>query len=379
MENQQQFREGESAPAVGSPKSDVLETKVPETLMEETSNNKKSKKKKSTDIFKAVGRISVRPYVDGNTSNMGLENYGFSVFPGTAQEEQLAAIERNGITRYITGLDEFAPEVQQISDPETKASVIANIRSIVCDLEKQLGSNVIDPEDPDFWSKVDVIKPNNHEFFSKVTMRCNNEPIFLNPKKDPMDLIKFMAIEAGGFDLIAKSYEDARAMAKPPKWYLDKEVDTVAARTEGKKLKNKATSVLESLFNKSPKKLFYVCKVLEGRLATQFKHSTSPDTLYDVLDEYINGNGVETNKNRAAQSFIDTCKLDMESLKLKALVKDASFYNIIVAKPDGMLYHSKTSSMLGRNVSDVVEHLKNPLNEDVLVHVMNEVESYWNK
>jgi hypothetical protein len=375
MENNQQFREGESAPAIGSPKSDALETKVPESLMEGT---KKSKSKSPDDIFKSLGRICVRPYTDGNANNMGLENYGFAVFPGTAQEEQLAAIERNGITRYISGLDEFAPEVQKISDPEKKEAVIFKIRSIVSDLEKQLAANVIDPEDKDFWSKVQVLKPNNHEFFAKINMRCSNEPVYLNPKNDPMDLIKFIAIEAGGFDLIAKSYEDARAMMKPPKWYLDKEVDTVAARTEGKKLKNKATSILESLFNKSPKKLFYVAKVLEGRLATQFKHSTAPDTLYDVLDEYINGNGVETNKVRAAQTFIDTSKLDMETLKLKALVKDASFYNIVVSKPDGMLYHSKTSSMLGRNVLDVVEYLKNPLNEDVLVHVMDEVESYWN-
>jgi hypothetical protein len=375
MENNQQFREGASAPAIGSPKADALETKVPETFMDETVTSGK----KDVDIFKALGRICVRPYTDGNASNMGLENYGFAIFPGTAQEEQLAAIERNGITRYVSGLDEFAPEVQKINDAELKKSVIYKIRSIVSELEKQLAANVIDPEDKDFWSKVQVLKPNNHDFFAKISMRCGNEPVYLNPKNDPIDLIKFIAIEAGGFDLIAKSYDDARSMAKPPKWYLDKEVNTVAARTEGKKLKNKATSVLESLFNKSPKKLFYIAKVLEGRLATQFKHSTSSDTLYDVLDEYINGNSVEKNKVKAAQSFLDTSKLDMETLKLKALVKDASFYNIIVSKPDGMLYHSKSSSMLGRNISDVVEYLKNPLNEDVLVNIMSEVEHYWNQ
>ena len=29
-------------------------------------------------------------------------------------EEQLAAIERNGLVRFITGLDEYAPEVQNL-------------------------------------------------------------------------------------------------------------------------------------------------------------------------------------------------------------------------------------------------------------------------
>ena len=67
----------------------------------------------------------------------------------------------------------------------------------------------------------------------------------------------------------------------------------------------------------------------------------------------------------------------METLKLKALTKDASFYQIISFKADGMIYHSATSTMLGRNVSDVVLYLKNPLNEDVLMNILKEVEGYW--
>jgi hypothetical protein len=34
--------------------------------------------------------------------------------------------------------------------------------------------------------------------------------------------------------------------------------------------------------------------------------------------------------------------------------------------------------MLGRNVSDVVIYMKSPLNEDILVKIMAEVEAYWN-
>ena len=187
-----------------------------------------------------------------------------------------------------------------------------------------------------------------------------------------------MAIEAGGFDLIAKSWEDARSKAKPPKFYLDKEVDTVSTRTEYKKLRNKATSILDKLFGKNPKKLMYIAKILDGS-STQYKNSTPPDTIYDNLDEFIQGNGVEGNKNRAAEHFISSTELDMETLKLKALVRDASFYKFIVNKPDGMIYHAKQSAMLGRNVSDVVEFLKNPLNEDILADLMAQVEKYWNQ
>jgi hypothetical protein len=34
--------------------------------------------------------------------------------------------------------------------------------------------------------------------------------------------------------------------------------------------------------------------------------------------------------------------------------------------------------MLGRNVSDVIEYLKNPLNEDVLVDLNKACEKFWN-
>ncbi len=45
---------------------------------------------------------------------------------------------------------------------------------------------------------------------------------------------------------------------------------------------------------------------------------------------------------------------------------------------DGYIYHSKLNVLLGRNVSDVVEYLRNPLNEDVLKDLSTTCEKYWN-
>ena len=47
---------------------------------------------------------------------MGLEKYGLSLHDGVYHEEQLACIENNGIKRYVTGLNEFAPEIKLIKD-----------------------------------------------------------------------------------------------------------------------------------------------------------------------------------------------------------------------------------------------------------------------
>lgn len=371
-----QFTEGDTATVKGSPASTgSIEPKIPESISS-MGNNKKDPEA-FREIFASTGKISIKPYVDPNMENMGLENYNMTIFPGTFQEEQLAAIERNGVVRYITGLDEYAPEVQNIRDPEQKAAVAYNIRSIVAHLEKLLATNVLDIESKNFWNDVKLLRPDNHDFWGKISIRVGNEPTYLKPGDDAYDLIKFVAIEAGGFDLFAKSFEDAMSQAVAPKFYLDKEVHTISTRTSYKKLRNKAIGLLDRMSSKNSKKLLYVAKVIDSNSST-YKTHTPPDVLYDVCDDYINGLGIEGNKSKAAQHYIDIASMDMETLKLKALVKDATFYKVVSLKADGMLYHTATQTMMGRNVSDVVLYLKNPLYEDVLVKLLDEIETFWN-
>jgi hypothetical protein len=319
--------------------------------------------------------IAVRPFFDASASNMGLEDYGMSLFDGVQHHEQVACLENNGVVRYLTGLNEFSPDIKLLNTEDREARV-REIRHAIVELEKELAANVLNPEDPEFWNKVKLLKPDNHEFWNRITIACGNEPLFLDPR-DPYDRIKLFAIEAGGFSIVAKSYDDARSRPVAPKFYLDKTEETVMVRTEYKKMRNKALSELQKLFDKNSTKLFYIAKVVDIN-STQYKKSTPNDVIYENMDNYINGLGGETNLERAAKSFIETAGLDMESLKIKSIVRDSSFFKYIVSKADGYIYHAKSNSMLGRNVSDVVEHLKNPLNEDILKDLNQSVEKYWN-
>jgi len=319
--------------------------------------------------------IAVRPYFDKKATNMGLEDYGMSLYDGVTHTEQLACLENNGVVRYITGLNEFAPEIKLLQLEEREARV-REIRISVSELEKELAANVIDPEDKDFWNKVTLLQPNNKEFWNKIDISCGNDPLYLDPLK-PFDRIKLHAIEAGAFAMIAKSFDDARAKAVPPKFYLDKEEETVMVRTEYKKLRNKAYSELQKLYDKNSTKLFYIAKVVDTN-STQYRKSTQLDIIYENMDKYISGDGAETNKEKASKTFIDAVNMDMESLKIKSIVRDSIFFKYIVNKADGYIYHAKTNALLGRNVSDVIEHLKNPLNEDILKDLNTACEKYWN-
>ncbi|HOK59401.1 MAG TPA: hypothetical protein PK432_00280 [Candidatus Dojkabacteria bacterium] len=323
------------------------------------------------------GSISIKPFFDPNKPNLGLEKYGLALFDGVFHEEQLACIEKNGIKRYITGLNEFAPEIKLIPDPEVREAKIKEIRTIVAQLERELATNVLDPKDPDFWNRVTLLQPNNDDFWSKISIRCGNNSVHLDPAKDPYDLIKLYAIDAGGFSIVCKSFEEARSRAVPPKFYLDRFVDTVSTKTEVSKIRNKALSELIKMFDKNQNKLFYVCKVVDGN-SVQYKKSTPNDVMYDNMDKFITGQGVETNLRRAAQTFLDACNLDMETLKIKSIVKDASFYKFINPKSDGFIYHTDSNAMMGRNVADCIEYLKNPLNDSILLDLTKKVEKYWN-
>lgn len=332
---------------------------------------------KHNSLKRNASIIAIRPYINPANQHMGLEKYNMILFENTFHEEPVICLEMNGVKRYVTGLNEFAPEVKNIKDDDERIAKIKEIRTVVSDLEKQLASNVVSVEDPDFWNKITLVSPKNSDFWDKILIRCGNEPVFLNPAKDPYDLIKLRVIEAGGFSIVAKNLEDARTRNTPPKFYLDKYEETAAVQTEVKKLRNKALSELQVLFDKNTNKLFYVSKIIDIN-SIQYRKNTPNDVMYDNMDKYINGESVDKDKRKTAQRFLDICNQDMETLIIRSVIKDASSYRLISSRGDGYIYHMKTSSMMGKNPSEVAEYLKNPLNEEVLKDLTKEVEKFWN-
>ena len=330
----------------------------------------------NTEILNA-GKISIKPYCDPTIENMGLEKYNYVVFPKTQQVEPLAAVEQNGKLRYINGLNEFAPEIKQITDKEKREAAIKEIREIIVNLERDRAFNTsLKVEDEDFWEKVELFKPDNSATWSKVFLRLGNDEIFLDPVNNLDHLIIIKAIEAGGFSLVASSFEECKRQKK--KWYLDRQIDTIATKTSVTKLRNKALAILQDLSEENPRKLFYVAKNIDGG-AIQFTNRTLPDVIYDSLDRYIQGLSFDADKKRCAKTFIDTCELSSDVLKVKAIIKDAVFYKYIIAKSDNIFYEAATNNVLGRNVSEVLENLLNPANDDILDRLMGNVESLWSK
>lgn len=316
--------------------------------------------------------IAIRPFVNDN-ENMGLENYSMSLYDNVFHEEQLTCLDVNGVRRYITGLNEFAPEIKKLELSKRK-SKIKQIRTAVAELEKELAQNVISVTDPEFWNKVVLLKPNNDSFWSKITVRIGNDPLYLDPKSDPYDLIKIFAIEAGGFSIVAKTLEDAKLRGSSCKFYLDNLKDTVNTRTKTSKIRNKALAALQNMYDSNPTKLKYAAMVVEDYQS--YSNSTPNDIVYEDMDKFINGEGSELSRTRAAKLFLDTSKLTIDELKLTAVIKCAKYYKFLTDKSDGFIY-TDNNIRLGRNIEDSLLFLGSPLNDEVLMYILKKVEHEW--
>tara|TARA_R100001440_G_scaffold34208_1_gene53177 strand:- start:16853 stop:17866 length:1014 start_codon:yes stop_codon:yes gene_type:complete len=315
--------------------------------------------------------IAIRPFFNPDIENMGLEKYNMTLYEGAFHSESIICLERNGILRYVTGLNEFAPEIKTLPADE-KAAKIKEIRKHVVELEKELAANVISEDDPEFWSKVQVVRPDNKAFWNKITIKVGNDPVFIDPKVDPYDRIKLLAIEAGGFSLVAPNLETAKKIGKY-KFYLDKVKETAGTRTKDAKIRNKALGILSDLYDEDKNKLMHLIKLFTYNSA-QFTESTPLDVLYEEADSYINGDGRESDVNIAAKNFIDASRMDMEDLRINSMVKDALAINILTTRSDGYIHHKKTSSKIATTRPGVVEFLKNPVNDEMLMDIKKQVE-----
>lgn len=333
-------------------------------------------------------KLAIRPFLPDQApiEDIGLWEAGEVLMPGAKQVDQIACLEgAAGVRRYVTGLNELAPEVLRLAEKERKAKV-RQIRTDIIYLEKILAANAISEDEKtmnlpttEFMDKVMIVKPNNFDFWESrdLFLSLDNGAIFLDTVENAYHFIKLRAIEAGGYDLVAPSYSEAKKKGKY-KWYLDRFEQTVADKTVLAKVKNKAIAELQKLSDNDNEKLRYVLKALLID-CSGYKPSTPNDSLYEDADAYINGRGEERAIKKAAQSFLDMTDKKIEDLKLLAIVKDANIYNFLITKGDGKIYHAKSSSMVGANVQEVVEYLKNPLNEKILLDLQTAVEAEWIK
>lgn len=319
--------------------------------------------------------ISIKPFVD-KLPNMGLEKYKQALFEGTSHKLTIwlkEYVAGSGIVIAVTGLNEMSPDVVSLPKEEKDAK-IADIRKTVASLEGSLASNYLDVKSKDFWKDVKLLKPDNTSFWSSIKITASNEDVYLDPN-NPEDIIRIHAIQAGGFPEIAPSLEIAHSSQKRYRFYLDKHEDTVKETTKSSIKEARAGVLLIDLYDNNINKLRYICKAIDAN-STQYKKTTPNEVLFGNMDEYIKG-GADRKLKTNADNFIKIADLPMETLMLRALVKDATYHSFLTFR-NGQIYESGTDSAMGNSVLEVVEFLKNPLNDNIYQRLSKKVEPFWN-
>jgi len=321
--------------------------------------------------------ISIKPYFDPTVANMGLEKYGQVFFEGTGMMQSLRSIEINGVERYITGLDEFAPSVKSIKDDKEREAKIKSIRDTVSRLEYEIFFNKVDPKDASFWEKVNL-KPTNAEFWGKVFIVVGNQPLYLDPN-DPTDLLKIIAAESGGFDEVAGSLDEVKnELNKSTKFYLDKERDIKIEEGRLKMTRDKALYELYKMRMEAPQGLFWIAKNLLP-IANSYRQTDSPDIFYGQLSDYIEGLSIEKNKKIAPLRFLEWVEKPEEYKRIRAYVLESIFLKHLITKADNKIYDRESGSMLGGNIQEVIEYLRQATNQRDLDLIESRIDKVWNK
>jgi len=331
--------------------------------------------------------LAIRCYVNTGIDNMGLEQYGLSLFEGASQMEPLGFIEKNGVKRFLTGLNENAPEIVALPIQEREAAV-KDIRETAAKVHKMLtGGDPIDPslKNKDFWKECKLLSPTNDEFWGKdipypegFTIELDASGKFLD-LNNPMDILLERAIQAGGYRcLIGKSLEDAASQPNPPKFYLDRLEVSAATNTEGMKLTNQAIVKLVEFSDTDSERLRLIAINFDPN-PSQYKTSTPTNVLYKNMNDGIHGLLWEKNKRLAAKTFLEYARMSLEDVQIHAIIKLAKVFRFIDQKPDGFIYFMEQQLVLGRTMEDVFVYLKNPIHTDIFVKLEQKVDAEMNR
>jgi hypothetical protein len=246
-----------------------------------------------------------------------------------------------------------------MEDKEQRKATEQEIKESVSRLEKVFGEGRLDARNEEMWAN----------FTIKLT-HTGKDLDATNPK----DEILIHAIKAGGFTSIAPSYEKAKEGVGEYKYYL-RQVDIDSdLKVERKRSLAKAKGELSTMDAEDSHKMYLVAKALLNP-NNEFSPSTPKGILFDKLDQFIEGTIVKDNKRGTIKQFLDTCKLDKETLYIYGLTKDALYFFIITREADGYFYNKQTEARLGKSEKEVAKYLSNPLNQLELENVKSRVEA----
>lgn len=194
-----------------------------------------------------------------------------------------------------------------------------------------------------------------HPFWDSnvAAIKLENRPQFLYPETKPLDAIHLSIIKASKF--VANSLAELEEGFFPDATHVIIDSDVLVQKKASKvKVRNSAIIAAQKLSASRQKALILV---LSGKNC----RSRSADFTATALDEII---------EKDAEKVLEFIALSKEDLEAQALVLEALQKNIFRKDGHKIMYQE---SVLGVDVSNVVEYLDLPANQDLKIRVLEQI------
>lgn len=310
-------------------------------------------------------KASIRQFVNPDDENMGLTKYNLSVFSGAGGnggfKESLGYVEKSGKRFYLTGLDEHSRNVAKISNSEKKEEVIKKLDSVRKNFEERFDGTSLKSTNNDFWQNI------------VLEVKSGVKELDMGNIDDQL---LYYTILGGGFSQVAPSFEEARRSNYNYKFYLHVDLFEEEAKITITRIRNKAISILEEIYDSNPGKLFYVVKNVLP-ISKGYNKKSPVEGLYNDLSEYIMGEVIKNGKARASLAFIEHASKDMAELKLSAIIKEALQFKYIHLDDKKQYIYAETRSIVGRNPDEVHAYFLDVANNDELASLSEKIDIIW--
>ena len=259
---------------------------------------------------------------DPTQNLMGLENFGFSVFPGCSTNFEIP---------WINGRPNIG-----LTDKKDK------------DLKDKFEK---------FWG-VEFDSERGREFLATYEIKINHDIEAFDPEKNLKDAWDLHLIKVNnGMGIIAVDDDVVNEVAVNNfKFKLTDENKDLEAKITKKQITLKAGAKLQELYESNTNRIVLFAKYIfpaGSGIATK-------NLAFSRLEDFISKN---TNN---AEKFLEVVKLEPEYLETVVKVKEAIFRGIIRIGPDGKYILSMSGTVLGRSEEEVIQFCLNPSNIDIV-------------
>ena len=259
---------------------------------------------------------------DPTQNLMGLENFGFSVFPGCSTNFEIP---------WINGRPNIG-----LTDKKDK------------DLKDKFEK---------FWG-VEFESDRGREFLASYEIRINHDIEAFDPEKNLKDAWDLHLIKVNnGMGIIAVDDDVLNEVAVNNfKFKLTDENKDLEAKITKKQITLKAGAKLQELYESNTNRIVLFAKYIfpaGSGIATK-------NLAFSRLEDFISKN---TNN---AEKFLEVVKLEPEYLETVVKVKEAIFRGIIRIGVDGKYILSMSGTVLGRSEEEVIQFCLNPSNIDIV-------------